>query len=116
MSIGTLTVYALAIVAGAVAVAALLRLGWLVLGAYRIHRAGPRPLAATEHRIWRDPGNVASLDLHHGPGGREGVPVPPYAFIEEHTTGSQPCVSVRDGRGRLPFSRCFNVRVSIPAV
>ena len=100
MSIGTLTVYALAIVIGAIVVAALLRLVWLALGAYRIHRAGPRPLAATEHSIWRDPGDVAALDLHHGPGGRDGAPVPPYSFIEEHTTGSQPCVSVTDARGR----------------
>ena len=28
------------------------------------------------------------------------MPVPPYSFIEEHTTGSQPCVSVTDARGR----------------
>jgi hypothetical protein len=28
------------------------------------------------------------------------VPVPPYSFLEEHTAGSQPCVSVRDARGR----------------
>jgi hypothetical protein len=100
MSIGTFAVYALAVVLGAIVVAALLRLMWLAVGAYLIHRAGPRRLAATEHSIWRDPGDVATLDLHHGPGGPDGVPVPPYFFIEEHTTGSQPCVSVRDGRGR----------------
>jgi hypothetical protein len=100
MSIGTLAVYALAVVLGAIIVAALLRLIWLVLGAYLIHRAGPRRLAATEHSLWRDPGDVATLDLRHGPGGSDGAPAPPYSFIEEHTTGSQPCVSVRDGRGR----------------
>jgi hypothetical protein len=100
MSIGTLAVYALAVILGAIVAAALLRLMWLAFGAYLIHRAGPRRLAATEHSIWRDPGNVAALDLHHGPGGSDGVPVAPYSFIEEHTTGSQPCVSVRDGRGR----------------
>ena len=100
MSIGTFAVYALAVILGAIVVAALLRLMWLAVGAYLIHRAGPRRLAATEHSIWRDPGDVATLDLHHGPGGPDGVPVPPYFFIEEHTTGSQPCVSVRDGRGR----------------
>ena len=50
MSIGTLTVYALAIVIGAIVVAALLRLVWLALGAYRINRAGPRPLVATAAR------------------------------------------------------------------
>src|SRR5918994_697293 len=97
MSIGTVTVYALAIVIGAIVVGALV---WLALGAYRIHRAGPRPLVAAQHSIWHDPGDVAALDLRHGPGGRDGAPVPPYSFIEEHMTGSQPCVSVRDGRGR----------------
>src|SRR5688572_28399039 len=98
MSIGTLTVYALAIAIGAVVCAALLRLMWLAAGAYLIHRAGPRSLLATKHRIWSDPGDVAGLDLGAGPGGLDGAPVPPYSFIEEHTTGSQPCVSVTDGR------------------
>jgi hypothetical protein len=96
----TLAVYTLVVALSAIVGAALLRLTWLTLGAYLIHRAGPRRLAATEHSIWRDPGDVAALDLHHGPGGSAGVPVAPYSFIEEHTTGSQPCVSVRDARGR----------------
>ena len=39
MIIGTLTVYALAFVIGAIVVAALLRLVWLALGAYLIHPA-----------------------------------------------------------------------------
>jgi hypothetical protein len=46
MSIGTLTAYGLAFFVGAIVVAALLRLVWLALGAYLIHRAGPRPLTA----------------------------------------------------------------------
>src|SRR4051794_9018158 len=100
MSLGTLSVYILAIAAGTLVVAAILRLVWLALGAYRIRRAGPRPLFATEHSIWRDPGDVAALDLTHGPGGSAGVPAPPFAFVEEHATGSQPCVSVEDARGR----------------
>src|SRR5215218_3815548 len=100
MSLGTLSVYVLAIAAGTLVVAAILRLVWLALGAYRIRRAGPRPLCATAHSIWRDPGEVAALDLTHGPGGPAGAPAPPFVFVEEHTTGSQPCVSVNDGRGR----------------
>ena len=77
-----------------------LRAAWLVRGAYRIRRAGPRPLLATHHTIWRDPGAVESLDLSGGPGGAEGAPAPPFSFLEEHRTGSQPCVSVADARGR----------------
>ena len=36
-----------------------------------------------------------------GPGGAGGAPAAPFQFVEEHTSGSQPCVSVRDARGRL---------------
>ena len=70
------------------------------LGAYLVHRAGPRPLRASRHRIWRDPGAVESLDLAGGPGGRDGAPAPPFTFTEEHSAGSQPCISVVDARGR----------------
>lgn len=77
-----------------------LRVAWFVQGAYLIRRAGPRPVLATHHTIWRDPGDVASLDLSSGPGGPGGAPVPPFTFVEEHMTGSQPCVSVTDARGR----------------
>ena len=100
MSLGTLVIYVLAAVLGAMLVTAVLRLMWLALGAWRIHRAGPRPLASPEHHIWRDPVDVAARDLGDGPGGAVGAPSPPFTFIEEHTTGSQACVSVRDARGR----------------
>ena len=59
-----------------------------------------RPLSAVRHVLWRDPGDVAARDLRHGPGGTDFTPAPPFTFIEEHASGSQPCVSVRDGRGR----------------
>ena len=79
----------------------LVHLGWRAIGAYRINRAGPRRLRASSHVIWRDPGNVARLDIASGPGGPEGAPAPPFRFIEEHASGSQPCVAVKDARGRL---------------
>ena len=90
---------AIAIV-GTVVVAACVRLVWLAIGAYRINRAGPRRFLTSSHVIWRDPGHVERLDLVNGPGGSHGAPAPPFRFIEEHTTGSQPCVSVKDARGR----------------
>jgi hypothetical protein len=43
---------------------------------------------------------VERLDLAAGPGGPAVAPSPPYRFIEEHTSGSQPCVSVLDANGR----------------
>src|SRR5881392_2374857 len=77
-----------------------LRLFWHALGVYKVRRAGPRPLAAARHVLWRDPGDVERLDLVSGPGGRDCMPVPPYRFLAEHASGSQPCVSVIDGRDR----------------
>jgi len=88
---------AFAIVAAAVL---LIRAYWFGVSAYRIHRAGPRRLFSSRHRLWHDRGAIDDLDLQHGPGGADGMPAPPFAFIEELTTGSQPSVSVRDARGR----------------
>jgi hypothetical protein len=90
----------MAVIAGVFAVALAVRGVWRIRGLYRIHRAGPRPLRAKHHRIWRDPGPAERRDLVYGPGGRRTVPVPPFVFLEEHLTGSQPCVSVRDVNGR----------------
>ena len=90
-----------AAIAGIAAASLLLRLVWRVHGQWRIRRAGPRHLSATRHRIWRRPGDADLADLRFGPGGADGVPVPPFTFVEEHLIGSQPCVAVRDSRGRL---------------
>lgn len=84
------------IVAGIYAVHAV----WRAWGMWKIRAAGPRPLAATKHVLWRDPGDISRLDLAGGPGGREGRPVAPFRFVEEHFGGSQPCLSVIDARQR----------------
>lgn len=86
---------------GIVAAMILVRVGWRAAGVYLIRRAGPRRLWSSRHVLWRDPGAVERLDLRAGPGGPDGRPVPPFRFVEEHGSGSQPCVSVRDGRTRL---------------
>jgi hypothetical protein len=49
--------------------------------------------------IWRDPGDVAKLDFVAGPGGREKAPKPPFAFIEEVSSGPNPEVIVTDAAG-----------------
>jgi hypothetical protein len=92
--------WAVIAIVGVATVLVALRLSWHAAGIYLIRRAGPRPLVATRHAIWRDPGNVAGLDLQHGPGGPDLEPVAPFTFIEEHFSGSQPCVSVQDARER----------------
>ena len=50
--------------------------------------------------IWRDPGDVARADWSTDRGDATARRSAPFRFVEEHATGSQPCVSVRDGRGR----------------
>ena len=92
----TIIITIVSIVVGTMVVHAM----WQAIGAWRINRAGPRPLSALRHVLWRDPGDVSTRDLRHGPGGPDFTPAPPFTFIEEHGTGSQPCVSVRDARGR----------------
>jgi hypothetical protein len=72
---------------------------WRVRSIVQVWRAPHRPLYSVQAVIWRHPGDVSKLDLAAGPGGREGAPQPPFTFLEEHLSGSQPCVSVRDGRG-----------------
>ncbi|MEP6593210.1 MAG: hypothetical protein ABJC51_05930 [Acidobacteriota bacterium] len=101
MTLSRMLLYSAIAAGGTVLVSAVLRLIWHARGAWRIHRAGPRRLRASRHVIWRDPGHVEALDMRAGPGGADGAPQPPYRFVEEHASGSQPCVSVTDGRGRL---------------
>ena len=92
--------YAAAAAVALVAGRAVLAGAWRAIGAWRIRQAGPRPLRAARHRIWHEPPPADALDPVHGPGGGDGAPVPPFRFIAEHGSGSQPCVSVKDGRGR----------------
>jgi hypothetical protein len=92
--------YAALIVGGVFVVAAMTHAVWRAKGAYRIRQAGARPLRASRHRLWRDPGSVERLDLRGGPGGSHDAPKPPFIFLEKHATGSQPTLSVRDAAGR----------------
>ena len=49
--------------------------------------------------IWRDPGEVEKLDFVGGAGGRDQAPKPPFAFVEENLSGSNPKVRVTDADG-----------------
>ena len=100
MDLSKILLYTGVAIAGTIVTAACVRLIWLAIGAYKISRAGPRLLLASRHAIWRDPGDVPALDIVSGPGGSGGAPAGPFHFIEEHSTGSQPCVSVKDARGQ----------------
>ena len=52
-------------------------------------------------RIWRDPGNMASLDLMYGAGGKAHAPDPrsTFTFVKENTDGTNPKFDVADGQG-----------------
>jgi hypothetical protein len=86
--------------AGFVAVTSGVYVVWWGLSRYRVWRARPKPLRARRASMWHDPGRVEELDFRAGPGGPHGAPEPPFTFVEEHATGSNPCMSVRDARGR----------------
>ena len=49
--------------------------------------------------IWSDPGAVDRLDLAAGVGGKAGAPKPPFTFVEESLSGSNPKVKVSDANG-----------------
>jgi hypothetical protein len=49
--------------------------------------------------IWRDPGDIASRDLRHGPGAPHLAPVAPFSFVEEDKSGVSPKFIVSDSRG-----------------
>jgi hypothetical protein len=77
-----------------------LRAVWFAIGHYRIRRAGPRPLSASHARICQPPDQRNPLSVIARASGADEAPSPPFTFLEEHTQGSQPCVSIRDARGR----------------
>jgi hypothetical protein len=62
---------------------------------------GEAPLRSSRDLLWRHPGPLSPADIEAGPCGRDGAPAPPFHFVEEHDTGSQPNVSVRDAAGRV---------------
>jgi hypothetical protein len=79
---------------------------WVVRGYWRAksevtrHVEGEAPLRSSREIIWRHPGVISAADVEAGPLGPDGHPAPPFHFVEEHDTGSQPSLSVRDAAGR----------------
>jgi hypothetical protein len=73
---------------------------WWAVSRYKLKMTAERKLRASRASLWHDPGEVERLDFQAGPGGRGGAPAPPFRFLEEHATGSNPCLSVKDAKGR----------------
>lgn len=53
-----------------------------------------------ENVLWSDPGDVAALDFVNGVGGLDGLPEPPFQFIEEDLGGTTAKVKVHDAKNR----------------
>jgi hypothetical protein len=70
---------------------------WRLKSEWKRRREGAPPLRSRRAAIWRDPGDVRARDLGTGPGT---PPEPPFQFLTEHDSGTQPCVSIRDASGR----------------
>jgi len=49
--------------------------------------------------IWQNPGSVETLDFVGGVTGREKAPAPPFQFVEERMSGTNPKVRVTDANG-----------------
>ena len=54
--------------------------------------------AAQPTWLWRDPGNVAALDFGATAGAPVQLPQPPFTFLREDLSGTQPKVFVRDAK------------------
>ena len=50
--------------------------------------------------LWHDPGEISSLDLLNGEGGKDGMPTAPLRFESEDHNGTSPKFDVRDGNGK----------------
>ena len=79
---------------------------WIVFMYWRLRsnrirkHHGEAPLRSSRELIWRDARPLTPEEISTGPCGRGGGPAEPFHFVEEHDTGSQPCVSIRDARDR----------------
>ena len=77
---------------------------WMVRSYWRVkseitrHTEGEAPLRSSRALIWRRSNPLSAADVEAGP---TASPAPPFRFIEEHDTGSQPCVSVQDRQRRV---------------
>ena len=63
--------------------------------------AEARAAAKLPEAIWRDPGDIASLDMFYGPGGKSHAPAPngKYKFLKEDLNGTSTKFYVQDAAG-----------------
>lgn len=59
------------------------------------------PQTAGTPALWEDRGDIASLDLFWGAGSPEDAPKPPFKFVKEDTSGTNPKIRVTDANGNV---------------
>ena len=61
--------------------------------------AAAEKAASEPASLWKDPGDIASRDLFHGPGGADHAPQGPYKFDKEDLDGTNPkfVIKAKDG-------------------
>jgi len=59
----------------------------------------PAGTAVQPSGLWHDPGNIASLDMTGGPGGKEHAPAGKFTFLKEDKKGTSPKFDVVDEQG-----------------
>lgn len=74
-----------------------MRITWLFTGLAlaALPRAGSDPAFV----LWQPPGTITIRDWIWGPGGEDRAPQPPFEFLEEDRNGTNPKITVRDGKG-----------------
>jgi hypothetical protein len=61
----------------------------------------PLPASAVHNPVlWQDPGDIASHDLFFGQGGEKHQPKPPFVFVSEDSSGTNPKFDARDADGK----------------
>jgi len=56
---------------------------------------------AAAQTLWKEPKPISVSDWTWGPGGQAMAPRPPFEFVKEKMTGTNPKIEVRDAAGRL---------------
>ncbi len=77
---------------------ALLLLPWTV--ADHVRAISSEPDDRLPKVLWHPPRSMSERDWICGPGGCDHIPAPPFHFLKEEPTGSNPKVSVKDVKGR----------------
>lgn len=50
--------------------------------------------------LWKDPGDISKLDLYWGAGSEATAPKPPFKFVKEDVSGTNPKIKVTDAAGK----------------